>query len=126
MFKEFLRYISVGVVNTISSYLIIITFQYLLYFSPQVSNLIGYTIGLIVSYILNKRFVFKSRKASYFIFGVKFLWAFIVSYAVNFLSLNLLLKFDIKEYIVQAICMAIYSIIFYIICKFYVFKKLKD
>ncbi len=125
MFEEFFLYLCVGMVNTISGYLSILTFQNILNFSPQLSNLFGYMIGLIISFFLNKEFVFKSKKGNKLSYGIRFIYSFIISYFLNFISLLILIKSNVKLYIAQAISMIIYSICFYIICKYYVFKKNK-
>tara|TARA_B100000700_G_C14429301_1_gene571861 strand:+ start:147 stop:527 length:381 start_codon:yes stop_codon:yes gene_type:complete len=125
MFSEFIRYLCAGTVNTFVGYMSIIFFQTILDLSPELSNLLGYSIGLAISFILNKSFVFNIKKGNSLAFGIKFIWAFIISYLINFMSLIILLKANIAAFIAQAISMMIYSLCFYFICKHYVFIKSK-
>lgn len=56
---EFLRFLLVGAANTLSSYLLylllLVFFPYLLAYS------LAYCIGIVISYFLNVRFVFRQR-----------------------------------------------------------------
>ena len=51
--------------------------------SPEISNLIGYTIGIIFSYDMNKIFTFKSKKEF-----IKFTLAMLTAYILNFITLK--------------------------------------
>lgn len=90
--KQFFRFLTVGVTNTILGYCIIFSCMYLANMSPQLSNITGYSIGLISSYILNKNYTFKSRQNRHHEI-IKFLGVFIIAYVLNFLVLTMLIQF---------------------------------
>lgn len=52
----------VGVVNTVLSYLITNGSYYILHLHEQVSNLISFLITVLISYLLNSRFVFRQEE----------------------------------------------------------------
>lgn len=80
---QFAKYAAVGVMNTALTMLVIFTCKSLLGVNPYVSNALGYVVGLINSFIWNRRWVFRSNgRLSHE--AVHFLAAFAVSYAVQF------------------------------------------
>lgn len=62
--RQFLRYLFVGVLNTLVTLVVIFIFKSLLEVNPWVSNAIGYVAGLINSFIWNKTWVFRSTRRS--------------------------------------------------------------
>lgn len=61
--KKLAKYLCVGILNTIVGFGIIFL---LMFFgvNPEISNLIGYAIGIIFSYVMNKFFTFESKNRS--------------------------------------------------------------
>lgn len=59
---QFLKFGMVGAVNTILSYLITNTCYYALHLHEQISNLISFLITVLVSFLLNSRFVFRQEE----------------------------------------------------------------
>lgn len=51
--------------------------------SHEISNLIGYTVGIIFSYVMNKIFTFKGKKEF-----IKFTLAMLTAYILNFITLR--------------------------------------
>ena len=120
---ELIKYLAVGFINTCVGYSTILTCQIFLNLNPQLSNIIGYLLGIICSFILNKRYVFRSRgdkKISQF---SKFLLGFLLAYIINLYTLNVLLEKNFASPIAQGFAMLSYTITFYIICKLYIFKE---
>ncbi|AHE94717.1 TPA: GtrA family protein [Campylobacter fetus subsp. venerealis] len=116
----FLRYLCVGVLNTIVGFGIIFTLMYIGY-SAEISNLIGYICGIIFSYFMNKFFTFntKNRNKKEFI---KFIIAMLISYVLNLLMLKTCLSLGINAYIAQLFAGAAYTVSGFLISKFWVFK----
>ena len=56
---EFIRFIIIGCVNTLSSYMVYLIG--LMFFSYIISYTIAYVIGILISYYLNSTFVFRSK-----------------------------------------------------------------
>lgn len=59
---QFLKFGAVGAVNTILSYLITNAGYYAFHLHEQLCNLISFVITVFVSYLLNSRFVFRSKE----------------------------------------------------------------
>ena len=72
--RTFLKFIAVGVVNTIFGYAIMFTFYNLLHLSYWVSSACNYIFGSILSYFLNKHFTFQDKSRS---------WKTVLRFAVN-------------------------------------------
>jgi len=118
MLFQFIRYNLVGVVNTIAGFSIIFILMFL-GVSATISNAIGYGIGSIISFYLNKKYTFKSTlKSKIVIF--KFFTVLAISYGANFLVLQQLLK-TINPYLAQIGSAIVYTIISFLLVKFFVF-----
>jgi putative flippase GtrA len=91
-------------------------------FSPYFSNGAGYLIGLIFSYFLNKYYVFtsshKNRKEA-----LRFIYAFMIAYALNISTLHICLLQDINEYYAQVVAAFVYTIVMYSISRYKVFRR---
>ena len=59
-----LRYGVAGVFNTLVGFSIILALDLGLRLAPHLANAIGYAIGICVSFVLSKLFVFKARKTA--------------------------------------------------------------
>jgi putative flippase GtrA len=57
--------------------------MYLVKMSPESSNVVGYGVGLIASYILNRKYTFNSKQNRRSEI-IRFLSVFVVSYSLNF------------------------------------------
>ena len=59
IYQKGIKYLAVGVVNTIVGYGVIFALMWggLI---PELANIVGYSVGFIVSYLLNKRYTFAS------------------------------------------------------------------
>lgn len=91
MQQQFARFLSVGALNTLLGYGIIFFAMYGLKLSPEISNVLGYGIGLLVSFTLTKTFTFRSTGAIRPEFA-RFLIVFAVSYAANLAVLSLAVR----------------------------------
>ena len=118
----FLKYGMVGVVNTIFGYSIIFGLM-LVGISPILSNFTGYFFGIILSYFLNKRYTFQSKKRHVAKEMSKFFISMFTAYIVNLFILNLCYKIlYINPYISQLIAGASYVGSGYLLSKLWVFK----
>ena len=116
-----LKFLVVGVFNTLLSLVIIFGLKYFYSFSDVVANFTGYVTGLICSFSLNKKWTFNhSGHVSFTIF--KFMLTFAVAYIVNIIFVLLLIKSGVNTYLSHLIGMPIYTVIFYLGSKFFVFK----
>ena len=92
--------------------------------SATVSNAIGYFFGAILSYILNKKYTFKSKDKNH-TQAIKFFMVLGISYLLNFITLKLLLG-SINPYYAQLISAIVYTLSSFLLAKFFVFKDTHD
>jgi putative flippase GtrA len=122
--KEFgyiTRFMGSGLVNTIIGFIVIFSAM-ALGISPMISNIAGYAVGFTLGYVLSKSFVFRSN--GHFVSeSVRYLIAFIVSFALNLLVLHILLKYLNWNAVVSQIAAAIsYTSLMYALTRYIVFK----
>jgi putative flippase GtrA len=121
--NQFSRFIMVGVLNTLLGYSIIFVCMYLAKMTPETSNVSGYVVGLIVSYILNRNFTFKSKQDRR---GeiLRFLVVFIISYVSNFVVLIILIHgIGLHKGVSQVFAGVVYVLASYLMNKYFVFKS---
>ena len=117
----FFRFVGVGVINTIIGYLTIMLFFHIVGFSYSISYFLSYVIGIIISFFLNRKFVFFSDKKKLQEF-IKFLIAFGVSYGVSYLGLRFIVEHNlIATDIAFFAGMVIYSTLFYLLNRYITF-----
>lgn len=113
--REFIRFIIVGLINTISTYLI---YLFLLNFiSYNVSYIISYISGVAIAFILNSSYVFKTkitlRKT------IKYPLVYLFQYIINALVLNILIKNGVVNEILAPVLVVVFSIpVTYLLTKF--------
>jgi len=121
--KKIKRFLLVGIVNAIAGYTLIIALYSFLNLNIYLSNLIGYLIGLIISFILNRNFVFKvgGKIVNQFL---KFIFSFFLSYFLNIFVFYISSEFiNLNYYFSLLIASLFYSISFFISCNFFTFKR---
>jgi len=119
VFKEFLRYNLVGIVNTVIGFGIIILLMSVGVDALK-SNAIGYGVGAVLSYILNSKYTFKdteykSRKI------VIFFLILTVAYGLNYIVLQSLLPL-LNPYLAQVFAAIMYTVSAFVLMKFLVFS----
>ena len=73
--------------------------------SHEISNLIGYTVGIRFFYVMNKIFTFKSKKEF-----IKFTLAMLTAYILNFTTLKNLPWYKCKSLYITNFCWRNYTI----------------
>ena len=122
MDKTFVRFLFVGLLNTIIGYSIIMILFHLFGLTYGVSYFLSYVVGVVISFFLNRQFVFFSKNHKLLEF-FRFLIAFGVSYIVSYIFLYLFVEYQILgENIAFLGGMVIYSTLFYLLNKYIVFK----
>lgn len=120
---EIIKYGLVGVINTIIGYGVFLIAYEWAKFSPEMANAIGYLFGLCAAFILNKIFVFNQREIS-FVESVRFLIAFMLAFGLNQAMLIFLINYSpVPVEVAQIFAMAIYTVLFYLLSKYFVFVK---
>lgn len=121
-FQQFLMFGIIGLTNTLLTALIIWLLLTAMHFSPYTSNIIGYIAGLINSFIWNRQWTFKSKTRVSITF-YKFIITFVISYLLQLANLYLLLNFTTFDpFICQLFSIVVYSIVNFLLNKFYTFK----
>jgi len=124
--KEFITFIKfglVGVSNTLISYSFFILFVKLdiIYW---LSNILCYCAGLTNSFLLNKKWTFKSEKKTNFTQLFIFLSVNLVALLVSLLVILILVeKLNLNEYASQLLSMIFSMIVNYVGNKLYVFNE---
>jgi len=120
--KQFFRFLTVGMFNTLLGYAVIFACMYLAKMSPEGSNIVGYSVGLIGSYILNRKYTFNSKQNRRSEM-VRFLAVFVVAYASNLAVLVILIhRIGMHEGASQVLAGVVYVAASFIMNKYYVFK----
>lgn len=115
---QVLSYGLVGAFNTILTAAVIGVLVYLS-FQPVLVNAVGFSAGLLSSYLLNSNFTFRGKRSSV---QLAFFLAFCVAYSVNLVVLLLVqLLGGVGPYIPQGAGMVSYNVAFFILMKFWVF-----
>lgn len=117
---QFVKYGFIGGLNTAITLAIYFFMTNCFQQNKNLSDIIGYVVGLINSYILNKLWTFKS-KGNLLKETFLFLLVFIIAYSPHFLIFNLLQE-KINHNIAQIISAIIYTIIGFIGNKLLTFK----
>jgi len=116
---QFFTYNVVGIANTIAGFSIVFSLMFL-GVSATLSNMIGYALGSILSYFLNKKYTFKTSAKSK-IMAVKFFTVLGIAYVLNFVTLQWLLTF-MDPYLAQFLSAVVYTLSSFLLAKFFVFK----
>lgn len=119
---DFSKFGLVGIVNTGVGYGAIALATLAFSAPPVVANAIGYGLGILVSFFLNKAFTFRGRKTSRLSLPI-FLGVFLFCYGLNVLVLIWLLEHSaLPELLAQAVAMAVYTVPFFLLSKLLVFR----
>ncbi len=121
--RQFALFCAIGLVNTAVGYAAILFASFVLGFSLYAANAFGYGVGLLISFTLNRRVTFGSRTAA--LPGLaRFALAFVPCYGLNLLVLHLAVhSLALPEYLAQAAAITTYTIAFFALCRFFVFRR---
>ena len=121
-FLEAGKFLSVGLVNTFTGLLVIYAAKWFLHAGDVVANVIGYSIGLLVSYSLNSRWTFSYSGPQLFAMG-KFVLVTLVAYAINLLTVMIAIHFfELNTYLAQALGVPPYTLTSFFASKYFVFR----
>lgn len=121
-FKRPIRFVIVGVVNTLVGLGIIYGCKYFLGMGDLAANVAGYAVGLTVSFVLNSSWTFEYRGPQ-LAAAIRFLAVFAVSYLLNLATvMGLIHLAAVNGYIAQAAGMPVYTVCFYLLSRSYAFR----
>lgn len=124
MDKRFIKFIFVGILNTIIGYgtyslLVFLKINYI------IANTISTIIGIICSYLLNKKITFNDTKTTKNT-PIKFISVYILSYIIGTINLTIIVnKCNANEYIAGFINLFITTFISWFGHKYFSFKERK-
>lgn len=122
---QFLKYLSVGLLNTLVGYGVFYILARFLKVIPEVANAIGYILALAVAFVLNKIYVFRGDVVASKTMP-KFLLAFALAFAINQFILIFFYRFmGFGAEISQVLAMLTYTLTFYALNKHFVFQTLQ-
>jgi putative flippase GtrA len=118
-----LKFALTGVGNTIVGVGTLLFARDVLGMSDYVANAIGYVVGLIFSFVVNRSFTFADR-SSMAITAPRFLLAFAISYSANLVVLAVGLDvLGLHPNLAQAFAIVTYSVTFFLLCRLFVFRS---
>lgn len=121
-FKRPLRFVVVGLVNTVVGLAIVYACKYFLAMNDIVANGLGYVVGVTVSFILNLTWTFEYRGTKLAAAG-RFLIAFLIAYLVNLATVMALIHLaGVNSYLAQAAGLPVYIVCFYLLSRAYAFR----
>jgi len=125
LIRQFMTFCGVGVINTIVGLTVILVLSEIFHVHYMIANVLGYAVGLCVSFTLNRRFTFaaaaQAGKAHHQAAG--FLAMFGIAYLAQFLVLvGLVDHLGLPNLIAQIIACGTYTIINFIGNRFITFR----
>ena len=126
MISQFSRFTLVGIVNTFSGLMVIYGVKWLFGLGDVLSNMIGYGVGLIVSFLLNKSWTFR-HEGEFLKSALRFITAFAVAYPVNLGVVFFLIEWGgMNSYVSQALGIPPYMVVFFLLSRYVAFRKNPD
>ena len=119
--REFGRFLSVGVANALVGLSVIYLAKWYFRADNFTANAIGYSVGLLVSFILNSRWTF-AYLGPRLPAMAKFLLVALVAYGMNLLTVMTAIHFmGLNDYLAQALGIPPYTVTSYLASKYLVF-----
>ena len=121
--RQALRFGLVGIANT--SIGLIAIYAVLYYFStnPAIANAIGYAIGMVVSFILNRTWTFRDRQSITNVLP-RYIFIVAISYLINLLVVLVgTYHFGVGPYLIQFFGIGVYTLSMFCGCRWFVFQR---
>jgi len=125
-FARFLRFGLAGVANTLVGLGVIAALDLGLHVRPAIANAAGYAAGIALSFVLSRRFVFRSRGSARTA-APRFLISAAIAFAANQVVLaaaGQLLGGDPASRLAAQVCgMSVYTLTLFVLGRFWIFKE---
>ncbi|MDP9895805.1 putative flippase GtrA [Variovorax boronicumulans] len=122
---QFIRFLIVGVANTLVGLSVIYAAKYFFHAGDVVANAIGYGVGICVSFFLNSRWTF-AYEGAVLPAVAKFLLGTAVAYGANLLAVVVAIDhFGLNSYLAQAMGMPVYTVTAYVASRYIVFRPVQ-
>ncbi|MBK1642414.1 hypothetical protein CKO12_11105 [Chromatium okenii] len=120
---QFFKFISVGVVNSLIGLSLIYTAKWFFLMGDLAANLIGYTVGLFISFSLNSKWTF-AYKGNFATALIKFSITSIIAYGMNLVTVLTSIEYlGINSYLAQALGIPVFTVASYFMSKYLVFRN---
>ncbi|WP_338758386.1 GtrA family protein [Massilia sp. METH4] len=116
------KFLTVGVLNTALTMVVIFVSKAWFGLADVPANALGYVIGMVCSFVLNKTWTF-SHRGDTVQAAIRFVLVAGVAYLVNLLVLQLLLGLGLNPYACHIVAMPFYTLVFYLGSKAIVFAQ---
>jgi putative flippase GtrA len=119
------RFGLVGLMNTAIGFAVVVALDPGLRVAPAIANAVGYLVGVAVGFVLNRGFVFRSSRglrASGLRYAIAALGAFVLNQVVLRWVGAELGAGGPQHVAAQLFAMATYSVAFFLVCRFWVFR----
>ncbi len=117
------RFLIVGVFNTGVGISVIFACKYFLGVADVPANATGYAVGVVVSFLLNRRFTFVHRGSPWIAFA-RFLVTVGFAYLVNLATVLAAIEwFGINHYVAHLLGVAPYTASTYLLSRYFVFTE---
>lgn len=119
------RFALAGLVNTAVGLSVTLALDIGLHVSPALSNAAGYAVGIMVSWLLQRRFVFRSEQSGW---ATKARWITVIaiSFGVNqgvlYLAHQVLGEAPLARTAAQIVAMGTYTVVQFILMRLWVFR----
>ena len=117
------KYSLSGLINTLAGYAVIFACM-TSGLGPRLSNGLGYAVGFVISFLQTRYWVFRSAGRA-LDDAARFIPAFLLSFAVNFLVLQALLALGANAYIAQLVAGVAFIAVGFVLNYAFVFRKRK-
>ncbi|TAJ71611.1 MAG: GtrA family protein [Phenylobacterium sp.] len=120
-----IRFGIVGVLNTIVGYSVIAGLDLGLGVDSHLANAVGYVVGIVFSYFLQRSFVFASQRGhrqTVVSYAIAAGLAFLINQGVLAVALRVIGDLEWQRALAQLVAMASYSIAFFILMRLWVFR----
>lgn len=120
---SFARFLLVGLVNTAVGLGIIFFCAGVLGFDDVSANATGYGVGIVVSFVLNRRFTFAHRGSALVAF-LRFLMTVGIAYLLNLATVMACIRLlSVNHYVAHVVGIIPYNLSTYVLSRIFVFRK---
>lgn len=121
-FRPVVRFILVGLINTVFGYMLFWAFFIVGRLSAPISNALSYLMATVIAFFLYRRFVFGAPQLPKFQAVVIYAVSSSVAFSLNLLVLSVLIGHGVNALLAQIWAMVSFTTCFYLLNRFVVFR----
>lgn len=120
--RQALRFGLVGLANTAIGLLAIYAALYFISADPAIANAIGYGVGMVVSFILNRTWTFRDSRSITNVLP-RYILIAAISYLINLVVVLVgTYHFGVGPYLIQFFGIGVYTLSMFLGCRWFVFQ----